>query len=139
MTAIGVLQHLHEPKRYLRRIYSLLRPGGIFFYITFNADRIETEGANWAPLSDGTITYYFTPAVMRAYFDEIGFEVLDPYEYPSFHPLPVTPRQVVPNIAKWILLRSRFLRFHVLRPYLSRRHATLMPMARKPLLGKVSP
>ena len=141
IAAVAVLEHLYHPKRYLKRISQLLRPGGLFFYSTLNAARLEREGPNWGSLSpetgglqtDERIIYLFTPTVIRAYFDEIGLEILDPYEYPLTMGLVPLLRQPVRNVAKRILLRSRFLRFNVLRPYLTVRHTALMPMARKPL------
>ena len=133
ITALELLEHLYEPKRCLKRIYQLLRPGGFFFYTTGNAQRMEIEGSNWTYLHPESHIYYFTPTAMQAYFNEIGFEALDPYEDPPFPMLPITPRRLFGSVGRWILLRCRFLRFHVLRPYLIMRRQTLMPMARRPL------
>jgi 2-polyprenyl-3-methyl-5-hydroxy-6-metoxy-1,4-benzoquinol methylase len=134
VTATEVLEHLYEPKRYLKVIYKLLKPGGTLFYTTGNAERLEIEGENWSYLHPEGHLYYFTPGVLRKYFTEIGFEILDPYEYPTFYvERSSSPYQLLRNSAKWILLHSRFSRLYVLRPYLKAQHANLLPMARKPI------
>ena len=134
VTAIEVLEHLYEPKRYLHAIYMILKPGGTLFYSTGNADRLKIEGGNWCYLHPEGHLYYFTPNVLRTYFTEIGFEILDPYDYPTFYTEhPTSLCQLLRNSAKWTLLHSRFLRHRALQPYLKAHCADLLPMARKPI------
>ncbi len=138
VTATEILEHLYEPKRCLEAIYRLLRPGGLLFYTTGNAERIGIEGSKWSYLHPEGHLYYFTPSVMRTYFAEIGFETLDPYVYPTFYLTPISsPYQLIRNSVKWLLLHSRFLRIHVLRPYLKARQANLLPIARKPVTNAI--
>jgi voltage-gated potassium channel Kch len=84
--------------------------------------------------NSGFKIYYFTPNVLRTYFTEIGFEILDPYDYPTFYTEhPTSLCQLLRNSAKWTLLHSRFLRRRALQPYLKAHCADLLPMARKPI------
>jgi 2-polyprenyl-3-methyl-5-hydroxy-6-metoxy-1,4-benzoquinol methylase len=134
VTAVELIEHLYEPKHCLRRIYQLLKPGGVFFYTTPNAEALLVRQRGEDYLWPEGHIYHFTPDVITRYFMEIGFQTLNPYEYPTFSLTPIdSSHQLLRNIAKWALLHSKFLRVNLLRPYLKMQHTPLMPMARKPL------
>lgn len=73
ITAMGTLDQLHKPKLCLKRVYEFLRPGGILIHNVINHEGIEIQGANWGSLLPDQRIYYFTPSVIQAYFNEIGF------------------------------------------------------------------
>ena len=134
ITATEVLEHLHNPKAYLQKISSLLKPGGLFYYTTGNADRIRVEGQKWNYLNAEGHIYYFSPSVIEIYFAQVGLRPLSPYEYPPFYAFSTTSfYQHTRNIAKELLLRSKLLRLMLLRPYLEFTNSRMMPLGQKPL------
>jgi len=85
ITMADVLEHTHDPRRFLTRAASLLRPGGVLFVAVPN----HRSTVHWAadllaripPLAHmakrlygPTHHYYFTPATLTRLLREVGFE-----------------------------------------------------------------
>ncbi len=79
ITAIEVVEHLSDPMQFLKRVYTFLKPGGLFYFTTGNVDDVRHEGVNWGYFLPEGHTYYFSPKTMNTYFCKIGFDLLDPY------------------------------------------------------------
>jgi ubiquinone/menaquinone biosynthesis C-methylase UbiE len=78
ITMVQVLEHLKDPKGALRKLYRVLRPGGLIVAGVPNflcLDR-QVMGSTWLPLETPRHLYYFTPKSLRAIFNAIGFNTL---------------------------------------------------------------
>lgn len=81
VVALEVIEHVYSPKAFLRRIYELLRPGGVYAYTTGNVEEARIYGARWGyfEVPEGHI-HFFSRATMSRYLRESGFSALvDPY------------------------------------------------------------
>lgn len=81
--ALEVLEHLYDPMTFLKRVYQLLKPGGVFFYSTGNFQRTRFQRGRWGYLSvpEGHL-YFFTPRTIKLFFEKAGFkQFLDPYKF----------------------------------------------------------
>jgi 2-polyprenyl-3-methyl-5-hydroxy-6-metoxy-1,4-benzoquinol methylase len=86
ITMADVLEHTHDPRRFLTRAARLLRPGGALFVAVPNhrstvhwaADllaRIPSLAHFAKRLYGPTHHYYFTPATLTRLLGEVGFDV----------------------------------------------------------------
>jgi ubiquinone/menaquinone biosynthesis C-methylase UbiE len=78
ITMVQVLEHLEDPKGALRKLYRVLRPGGLIVAGVPNflcLDR-QVMGSNWLPLETPRHLYYFTPKSLQTIFKAIGFNTL---------------------------------------------------------------
>lgn len=81
VVALEVVEHVYSPTAFHRRIYQLLRPGGIYAYTTGNVEETRIHGSRWGyfEVPEGHI-HFFSPATMTRYLREAGFSTLvDPY------------------------------------------------------------
>jgi 2-polyprenyl-3-methyl-5-hydroxy-6-metoxy-1,4-benzoquinol methylase len=83
ITALEVLEHCYDPKALICRIYELLRPGGVFFFTTGNADGIRLRRTRWAYFKEIPYhVYFYSSQTMDRYLRSAGFrEFLDPYQF----------------------------------------------------------
>ena len=65
VTAIEVVEHLVEPKETFERISRLLKPGGIAFFTTGNAERFRSDLLKWQ---------YFIPEIHVALYEPRSLE-----------------------------------------------------------------
>lgn len=83
-----VIEHVAEPRAVVRRIYEVLRPGGILVLETPNTDTLDwrwfRSGA-WGAYHIPRHWTFFDPASLRRLVESVGFESLEL----SFHPAPV--------------------------------------------------
>ncbi len=77
--ALEVIEHVHDPGRFLRRVRRTLRPGGLFYYTTgnFKGFSLQHKLLGRAVLDsyvapEGHI-YFFSSTTMKHYFRENGF------------------------------------------------------------------
>ncbi len=134
ISAIETLEHLHSPGKCLQRVAQLLKPGGLFYYITGNADLMKVKGKDWPYIIPESHIYYFNPRTISLYFSKVGLQVLSPVDYPCLFTLDaVTTADRARNLMRIVLLHSRFLRRTVLHPFLELTHNQYMPLARKPV------
>lgn len=79
ITLSHVLEHLHEPKRFLQAVHRLLKPGGVVFVDTPN---IESRGArhwgrNWRGLETPRHLLLFSQAGLLDMLRAAGFENIE--------------------------------------------------------------
>jgi 2-polyprenyl-3-methyl-5-hydroxy-6-metoxy-1,4-benzoquinol methylase len=68
-----VLEHLYEPYSYVKKVKSLLRKGGLFFYTTGNTDPVDNM-KNWGYVRPAGHVNYFNPSSIRALFERAGLK-----------------------------------------------------------------
>jgi Methyltransferase domain len=75
-----VIEHLHDPAGDLRRIYGLLRPGGLMWIATPNLEALGLRrfGRDWLGLDPPRHLVLFTRASLERLLRETGFEPLPP-------------------------------------------------------------
>jgi len=73
----AVLEHLSSPKEVISQVFDLLRPGGLFYADTVNLDSYTWRflGPRWKLFDPRMHLSLFTPATLRRYCQDAGFEV----------------------------------------------------------------
>jgi SAM-dependent methyltransferase len=82
VTAIEVLEHTFEPLEVLRTIQRLLKPGGLFFFTTGNAEPFARDLLQWRYIIPEIHVSFFEPATLALALERAGFRVT----YPGFRP-----------------------------------------------------
>lgn len=75
ITAAHVLEHVHDPRAFVRRCLQLLKPGGVLWLETPNVDSQGHArfGAHWRGLEAPRHLSLFTPSSLRRLLLEAGF------------------------------------------------------------------
>ena len=73
VTAIEVLEHIADPLDVLKRIRRLLRPGGLFFYTTGNAEPYANRLARWRYVIPEIHVSFFEPRTLDLALRKAGF------------------------------------------------------------------
>ena len=77
ITMWHVLEHIYEPKSFIKKINSLLKPRGLLVFEVPNADslvmRIFKENYNWLMVPEHI--YYYSPESVSKLLEEYGFKV----------------------------------------------------------------
>lgn len=78
ITMWDVVEHIPEPQPVLRRIRSLLKPGGTFLLETQNVTSrwARLLGPRWHHYKHAEHLYHFNPATIRRLLADCGYEVL---------------------------------------------------------------
>jgi SAM-dependent methyltransferase len=84
VTAIEVLEHLPQPIPMLERIAGLLRPGGLFFLTTGNAEPFRGRLETWSYVKPDIHVGYFEPGTVEIAFRRVGLEPSFPGFVPGF-------------------------------------------------------
>jgi SAM-dependent methyltransferase len=74
VTAVEVLEHIENPVAAMRRIRSLLKPGGLFFFTTGNVEPIRHVPSWGYCMPEVHISFFSPPSAARALTDA-GFRV----------------------------------------------------------------
>lgn len=99
ITLFHVLEHIHEPVQTLKRIYRLLKRGGLLFIEVPNFNSFEAKifKDKWVGISAPLHLYHFTPGTLKAILKNCGFS-------------PVV-QEFIPEQTKYIAGYSESLRF----------------------------
>jgi SAM-dependent methyltransferase len=84
VTAIEVLEHLIDPVEALRRIATLLRPGGLLFLTTGNAEPFRNRVETWSYMQPDVHVGFFEPGTLAAVLRRVGLEPAFPGYVPGF-------------------------------------------------------
>ncbi len=76
VTCFHVFEHLYEPQKILKKVWSWLRPGGIFYSVVPNIESAEARifGSYWFGLELPRHLFHFCPASIRRLARANGFE-----------------------------------------------------------------
>jgi len=86
ITAIEVVEHLHDPMSFFKRCALLLRHGGVLAYTTMNSDRMyapfnwRQRGVSWGYINPEGHLYYFDKSTILSYFRQAGLTPIDIYK-----------------------------------------------------------
>jgi SAM-dependent methyltransferase len=78
VTLIEVIEHAVDPVAELERVHRLLRPGGLCFLTTGNAEPFRDRFSDWAYALPDVHVSYFEPDTLRAALERSGFSVTFP-------------------------------------------------------------
>jgi 2-polyprenyl-3-methyl-5-hydroxy-6-metoxy-1,4-benzoquinol methylase len=73
VSAIEVLEHLADPVDALRRVRALLKPGGLFFYTTGNAEPFRGRLTQWGYVRPDIHISFFEPSTLERALRDAGF------------------------------------------------------------------
>ena len=71
ISAVEVIEHVPDPRQFLRHLVSLLRPGGVAYVQTGNWNVVRRLPGTPYVMPEGHI-HYFTPLELRRLFSEVG-------------------------------------------------------------------
>ncbi len=105
VTALDFLEHVSEPDRVIAEASRVLKPGGLFFYHTFNRNRIAwlvvIKGLEWfvknTPDHMHVLPLFIKPSELACYCEKAGMQVEQV----------VGIRPVVESLAFWKMLATR--------------------------------
>ena len=74
ITLWHVLEHFHDPFRYVSEIIRLLKPGGVCIIALPNSDSYDASyfGPFWAAYDSPRHLWHFTPSTFRIFSDKAG-------------------------------------------------------------------
>jgi SAM-dependent methyltransferase len=87
VTAIEVLEHLIDPMVTLRRLAALLRPGGLLFLTTGNAEPFRDRLAKWSYVQPDIHVGFFEPGTLATALRGAGLQPAFPGYVPGFDSL----------------------------------------------------
>lgn len=87
VTMIEVLEHLIDPVSRLRRIATLLRPGGLLFLTTGNAEPFRGRLAKWSYVQPDIHVGFFEPDTLATALRGVGLDPAFPGYVPGFNDL----------------------------------------------------
>jgi 2-polyprenyl-3-methyl-5-hydroxy-6-metoxy-1,4-benzoquinol methylase len=75
----NVIEHLPDPRKIVRSVHELLRPGGLIVVATPNYDSLSVAlcGSRWQYIGGEDHIYLFTPQTLRRLLEKEGFRIVD--------------------------------------------------------------
>lgn len=83
-----VLDHVSDPRAFIRGVFDILEPGGIAIAVNHNTKAVTSRLlGNRSPIYDCTHTYLFHPGNMTRLFETVGFKVAETFGVVNRYPL----------------------------------------------------
>lgn len=84
VTAMDLLEHVSDPERVIAEAQRVLRPGGVFFFNTFNKNPLAwlvvIKGMEWfvknTPQDYHVYSLFINPNKLKGWLDDFGFETM---------------------------------------------------------------
>lgn len=84
VAAMDVLEHVSEPSKVIAEATRVLRPGGLFFFNTFNKNPLSwlivIKGMEWfvknTPKDNHVYSLFIDPNKLRDWMDDVGLELM---------------------------------------------------------------
>lgn len=78
ITSFEVLEHINDGREHVRKIHSLLRPGGLFYFTTPNFNSLSRKrlGGKWNVIEYPEHLTYYTASTITRLLAEAGFKKL---------------------------------------------------------------
>jgi SAM-dependent methyltransferase len=117
ITALEVMEHFADPMPPLREIATLLRPGGVFFLTTGNAEPFRGRLEKWAYVQPDVHLSFFEPGTLEFAFRALGLEPSFPgfvsgfsdlMRYKVLKNLGVKRRHALEGLVPWRLVGRAF-------------------------------
>ena len=82
ITAIEIIEHIHNPRDFIFKIHKLLKPGGILYLVTPNIQSLSAKltGYRWWSYRR-THLYYFSKRTLYHFLSRNGFSILSSRPY----------------------------------------------------------
>jgi SAM-dependent methyltransferase len=132
VSAIEVVEHVPDPLSLMTQIAALLKPGGVFFLTTGNAEPHRDALTRWSYVHPDVHVSYFEPRTLAEVYKRVGLEPLtggflpgyeDIIRYKVLKTLRLSSRNILERLVPWRLAGR----------VVDRRHKiTAQPLARKP-------
>jgi SAM-dependent methyltransferase len=135
ITAIEVIEHVPDPVDLMTQVASLLRPGGVFFLTTGNAEPHRDSFRQWSYVHPDLHVSYFEPRTLAEVYRRAGLEPLDAGFLPGHSDI------IRYKVLKTLHHRSqsaseRLVPWPLASRIVDHRHkVTELPLARKPNQG----
>jgi 2-polyprenyl-3-methyl-5-hydroxy-6-metoxy-1,4-benzoquinol methylase len=112
VTAFDIVEHLHDPIKFLKSIKDILRPGGLLVMSTPDTGHIlrRLMGASWPMLQPLQHTVLFSRSAMKAILATHGFidiNIQPTYKYLTFSYLAkqlLTTNKIISMLMRWVLM-----------------------------------
>ena len=132
VTAIEVIEHVSDPVGVMARIAGLLKPGGLFFLTTGNAEPHRDDLARWSYVHPDVHIAYFEPRTLTTVYERAGLVPEEAGFVPGHEDI------IRYKVLKSLRVRSqnpleRLVPWKVASRVVDRRHrVTAQPIARRP-------
>lgn len=75
VTSWAVMEHVHDPMAYFKKVSEILKPGGVFIFLVTNIDSISSHSLYREDVPRHT--YFYNRNTIRRYMKETGLELVD--------------------------------------------------------------
>lgn len=132
VTAIEVIEHVPDPVAVISHVSSLLKPGGLLFLTTGNAEAHRARLTRWSYVRPDVHIAYFEPRTLVAVYERSGLEPYRAGFLPGYDD--IIRYKVLKSMrvhsANWL---ERLVPWGLVSRVVDRRHkVTAQPLARRP-------
>jgi 2-polyprenyl-3-methyl-5-hydroxy-6-metoxy-1,4-benzoquinol methylase len=132
ITSIEVIEHVVDPLALLRDVHRLLRPGGVFFFTTGNAEPQRDKLTEWPYVIPEIHVSFFEPQTIATAFERVGLVPEHHGFVPGFDQ--IIRYKTVKNLPRRVQrVADRFVPWRWVAPIIDKRYGvSAFPVGRKP-------